>query len=288
MGRTRRTRLVASPGQKVNVNVIETDWHACRWGLKRPLSARFLGRGGADLSTGSINVSRVRVKCRLLVDFDGTIASVDTTDHLLERFAAPAWRDIEEDWKEGRIGSRECMVRQIDLVRASQAEMDEFVAGIEIDPEFPAFAELCARLGHNITVVSDGLDRMVQMVLQRHGLELPYYANHLEWRGEDRWRLTFPHARSDCQSLAGNCKCGFTDAAPHELSIVVGDGRSDFCVAGRADLVLAKGTLLDHCIEADLPHVAFADFGEATEILAGWLERRSATELGQQTQRAED
>ena len=85
-------------------------------------------------------MSRARLKCRLLVDFDGTIASVDTTDLLLERFAAPAWRDIEEDWKAGRIGSRECMVRQIDLVRASQPEMDEFVAGIEIDPEFPAFA----------------------------------------------------------------------------------------------------------------------------------------------------
>ena len=97
------------------------------------------------------------MKCRLLVDFDGTIASVDTTDLLLERFAAPAWRDIEEDWKAGRIGSRECMVRQIDLVRASQAEMDEFVAGIEIDPEFPSFATLCTRLGHSIAVVSDGL-----------------------------------------------------------------------------------------------------------------------------------
>jgi 2-hydroxy-3-keto-5-methylthiopentenyl-1-phosphate phosphatase len=228
------------------------------------------------------------VKCRLLVDFDGTIASVDTTDHLLARFAAPSWRDIEEDWKAGRIGSRECMVRQIDLVRASQTEMDEFVAGIEIDTEFPAFAELCARLGHSITVVSDGLDRMVEVVLRRHGLELPYYANHLEWCGDDRWRLAFPHARSDCQSLSGTCKCNFVADAPRELSIVVGDGRSDFCIAGRADLVLAKGALLDHCIENDLPHVAFADFGDATEILAGWLEGRITTDLGQQAQRAED
>jgi 2-hydroxy-3-keto-5-methylthiopentenyl-1-phosphate phosphatase len=233
-------------------------------------------------------VSRVRVKCRLLVDFDGTIASVDTTDDLLERFAAPAWRDIEEDWKAGRIGSRECMVRQIDLVRASQSEMDEFVAGIGIDPEFPAFAELCVRLGHSITVVSDGLDRMVQVALRRHGLKLPYYANHLEWRGDDRWQLTFPHARSDCQSLSGTCKCNLLSGTPHELSIVVGDGRSDFCIAGRADLVLAKGALLDHCIEAELPHVAFADFGEATEILAGWLECQGAADLGQQAQRAED
>jgi 2-hydroxy-3-keto-5-methylthiopentenyl-1-phosphate phosphatase len=240
------------------------------------------------VSTGSINVSRVHVKCRLLVDFDGTIASVDTTDHLLERFAAPAWREIEEDWKAGRIGSRECMVRQIDLVRASRAEMDEFVAGIEIDAEFPAFAKLCARSGHSITVLSDGLDRMVEVALRRHGLDLPYYANHLEWRGDDRWRLTFPHARSDCQSLSGTCKCKFIAETPRELSIVVGDGRSDFCIAARADLVLAKGALLDHCIEADLPHVAFADFGEATEILAGWLEGRTARDLGQQAQTAED
>jgi 2-hydroxy-3-keto-5-methylthiopentenyl-1-phosphate phosphatase len=268
--------------------VIETDWHACRWGLKRPMSARLLGRGEADLPTGSINESRVRVKCHLLVDFDGTIASVDTTDQLLERFAAPAWRDIEEDWKAGRIGSRECMVRQIDLVRASQAQMDEFVAGIEIDAEFPSFAAHCARLGHSVTVVSDGLDRMVEAALRRHGLELPHYANHLEWRGDDRWRLAFPHARNDCQSLSGTCKCYFVTGAPHELSIVVGDGRSDFCIAGRADLVLAKGALLDHCIEAELPHVAFADFGEATKILAGWLEGRTATDLGQQTLRAED
>jgi 2,3-diketo-5-methylthio-1-phosphopentane phosphatase len=228
------------------------------------------------------------VKCRLLVDFDGTIASVDTTDLLLERFAAPAWRDIEEDWKAGRIGSRECMVRQIDLVRASQAEMDEFVADIEIDPAFPSFATLCTRLGHSIAVVSDGLDRTVEAVLRRHGLALPYSANHLEWRGDDRWRLTFPHARSDCRALSGNCKCDFTAGAPRELSIVVGDGRSDFCVAGRADMVLAKSALLDHCIETDLPHFAFADFAEATEILAGWLEERTAADLAEPEQRAED
>jgi 2-hydroxy-3-keto-5-methylthiopentenyl-1-phosphate phosphatase len=228
------------------------------------------------------------MKCRLLVDFDGTIAPVDTTDLLLERFAAPAWRDIEEDWKSGQIGSRECMVRQIDLVRASQAEMDEFVAGIEIDPEFPTFATLCARLGHSIAVVSDGLDRTVDAVLRRHDLDLPHYANHLEWRGNDRWRLGFPHARNDCQALSGNCKCNFTAGSPRELSIVVGDGRSDFCVAGRADLVLAKGALLDRCIALDLPHFAFADFGEATEILAGWLERRTGTDHGEPAHRAED
>lgn len=217
----------------------------------------------------------------MFVDFDGTIAPVDTTDLLLERFAAPAWRDIEDDWKAGRIGSRECLVRQIDLVRASEAQMDAFVAGIEIDRAFPRFAALCQRLGHSVTVVSDGLDRTIEAVLGRHDIALPYYANHLQWCGGDRWRLAFPHARSDCQALSGNCKCRFSEGLPRQLRIVVGDGRSDFCVAGRADLVLAKGALADHCRAAGLPHLAFADFDEATLLLADWLADRAFADAGE-------
>jgi 2-hydroxy-3-keto-5-methylthiopentenyl-1-phosphate phosphatase len=180
------------------------------------------------------------------------------------------------------------MVRQIDLVRASPAELDHFVSGIEIDPGFSGFVALCARLGHNLAVISDGLDLTVEAVLRRYGLELPFAANHLEWCGRDRWRLTFPHARSDCQALSGTCKCNLTAGDPHELAVVVGDGRSDFCVADRADLVLAKGTLLDHCRKRQLPHFGFADFAEATNILASWLEERTVASINVPAQRAED
>ena len=43
-------------------------------------------------------------------------------------------------------------------------------------------------------------------------------------------------------------------AAHRGLDIVVGDGRSDFCIAERAQLVLAKGQLAAHCRAKDLPH----------------------------------
>jgi 2,3-diketo-5-methylthio-1-phosphopentane phosphatase len=224
----------------------------------------------------------------VFVDFDGTIAPVDTTDLLLERFAAPAWREIEDDWKAGRIGSRECLVRQIDLVRASEAEMDAFVAGIEIDRGFAPFARLCHRLGHSVTIVSDGLDRTIEAVLERFGLELPFHANRLQWQGGDRWRLSFPHARSDCRALSGTCKCRFTEGQPRQLRIVVGDGRSDFCVADRADLVLAKGALLEHCRAAAMPHLAFADFDDASLQLAGWLEHRQYADIGEPAARTEN
>lgn len=210
------------------------------------------------------------MKYQVLVDFDGTIATVDTTDLLLERFADPRWQEIEDDWKAGKMGSRECMLRQVDLVRATPAEIDDFVARIEIDPAFPDFVELCRQRGFDISVVSDGLDRTVGAVLARHDLELPFFANHMEWMGGDRWRLGFPHARGDCRMLQGNCKCQFTKVAPQTLRIVVGDGRSDFCFAGEAELVLAKGTLARHAAESGMPHFAIESFAEAVPLLAAW------------------
>ena len=216
------------------------------------------------------------MKCHVLVDFDGTIATVDTTDLLLEQFADPSWQEIEADWKAGRIGSRECMIRQIDLVRASPAEMDSFVDSIEIDPGVPAFIELCRSLGHRVSVVSDGLDRTVGAVLRRHELDVPFYANRLEHKGGRKWRLTFPWSRDDCKPLSGNCKCQFASPSGggRDIRVVVGDGRSDFCVAEGADLVLAKSSLARHCVANDLPHFAFSRFDEATSLFARWLDER--------------
>jgi 2,3-diketo-5-methylthio-1-phosphopentane phosphatase len=219
------------------------------------------------------------VKCRVLLDFDGTISETDTTDLLLERFADPAWHEIEDEWKAGRIGSRECMVRQIDLVRATPAELDAFIGTIRIDPGFRGFVERFRQLGHNLIVVSDGLDRTIRTVLDRADIDVPYFANHLQWRGHDRWRLAFPHARATCATLAGNCKCGRVEDGPRMVTIMVGDGRSDFCVAGRADLVLAKSSLLKHCRANDLAHCAFETFEEATALLARWLDARGVSEL---------
>lgn len=224
-------------------------------------------------------MSIAHVKCRVLLDFDGTISETDTTDLLLERFADPAWHEIEEEWKAGRIGSRECMVRQIDLVRATPSEMDAFIRTVRIDPGFRGFVQRFRALGHNLVVVSDGLDRTIRTVLDRADIDLPYFANHLQWRGDDRWRLTFPHAKSTCAMLAGHCKCSRVEEGPRLLTIMVGDGRSDFCVAGRADLVLAKGALLMHCRANDLPHYAFDTFEEATVLLARWLDGRAVVEV---------
>lgn len=214
------------------------------------------------------------MRINVYVDFDGTIAPDEPTDALFDRFADPSWREIEKEWQQGRMTSRDCMERQIALLRATPDEVDRFLADVTIDPDFTAFVRLCHRQDMRLVVVSDGLDRIVGTTLRGAGLSLPFYANELQWLGDDRWGLAFPHARRDCRVNMGNCKCSHRRAEPRAIDILVGDGRSDFCLAQRSDLVLAKNQLAVHCREAGVPHHRIRDFSDAIGLLASWCESR--------------
>lgn len=216
------------------------------------------------------------------VDFDGTIAPDDPTDALFDQFADPSWREIEDEWQSGRRSARDCMEQQVALLKATPEAIDDFLAEVKIDPAFPAFVQACRRQKAHVIVVSDGLDRVVDTVLNRAGLDLPFFANRLEWRGEDRWQLAFPYYRADCSAGMGNCKCSHRVAGAPIQEVMVGDGRSDFCIAGRSDLVLAKGQLAAHCVRERLPHVEIASFSEATTAINRWLKTRPATSIDPQ------
>jgi 2,3-diketo-5-methylthio-1-phosphopentane phosphatase len=210
------------------------------------------------------------------VDFDGTIAPSDPTDTVFDRFCDPSWRDLEQEWQQGRRTAQDCMARQVELLKAAPEAIDQLLHTIAIDPQFPRFVDLCRRWQLRVVVLSDGTDRVVRHVLRAAGMDLPFFANRLEWQGGERWKLSFPFARGDCTASLGNCKCGHRhQGRSGSLEIVVGDGRSDFCIAESSQLVLAKGQLAAHCRSKKIPHWPIEDFSDATAFLAGWLARNA-------------
>ena len=69
------------------------------------------------------------------------------------------------------------------------------------------------------------------------------------------------------------CKC----AVARELSgpvggpvVLVGDGKSDACLAGSADVVFAKSRLLDYCREQGIAHIPFTSFTDVLSIVKTW------------------
>jgi 2,3-diketo-5-methylthio-1-phosphopentane phosphatase len=208
---------------------------------------------------------------RVFVDFDGTISLEDTTDVVLERFADPSWQKVEAEWLAGQIGSRECMKRQVELIRATPEELDALCDEIPLDPQFPELVALCRSHDIPVTVVSDGLDRNILRMLARIDANVPVMANRLVYRGDRQWSLEFPYSSDACLSGAGNCKCLALDAEAETLRILIGDGRSDFCAAEDADLVLAKAALAEHCQNTGAPFIVFGNFAGATPLLADWI-----------------
>jgi 2-hydroxy-3-keto-5-methylthiopentenyl-1-phosphate phosphatase len=155
---------------------------------------------------------------------------------------------------------------------------------VEIDPAFSRFVKLCHDRGLSVTVLSDGLDIVVETVLRHAGIALPVLANCATATEADRWQLSFPHMRSNCASAAGNCKCAvLATRAPRAVfradSILVGDGRSDFCGATAAGAVFAKGKLIEHCRATRLRHIPFLEFSDLIPKFATWLHRHSTGDM---------
>ncbi len=211
----------------------------------------------------------------ILCDFDGTVSVEDVTDALLERHAHPDWIVLEQRWKAGAMGSRDCMAGQVGLLDADRGQLDALFAAMRIDRMFPAFVEAALAARIPVRIVSDGLDLAIDAILARHQLDhLPVAANRLEAAGPRRWRLAFPHADPACRVASGLCKCARVAAARAERPkvLLVGDGASDFCVAGAVDLVFAKHRLIEHCRAQGLPYVPITGFEDALVLLPALVE----------------
>lgn len=213
----------------------------------------------------------------VVCDFDGTISTDDATDRLFEAFAEREWLDIEAAWQDGKIGSRECLGLQVELLRARLADIVRLADTIEIDPHFKTFVEFCHRRGVALVVVSDGFDRMIRRILPRNGIgALPVFCNRLLATGRQQYRMTSPHRKLGCHADAATCKCAVVDswraAAAGTKVLFVGDGRSDFCVAQRAvDVVAAKSELLTHLRKIGVLCFPFATFADVRKLLGNLL-----------------
>ena len=209
---------------------------------------------------------------QLYCDFDGTITQQDATDYVLSRLADPEWELIESEWKAGHIGSAECMRRQIALIRATPETLDATLDEIAIDPYFVSFVEFCREHSIAVTIVSDGVDYFIRRILSRVRLEhLPILANQLVI-SEGSYLLTSPNASADCRSASGVCKCRVV-ALGGEPRIYIGDGRSDFCVSNKLEIVFAKQSLAVYCAQHAIPFIAYENFSHITTALRHLLPR---------------
>ena len=191
----------------------------------------------------------------VVCDFDGTATTEDIADALSIRYAGyDRWKRANDAFQAGAISFEQLLREIFEPLEATPEQVRAFaLERARFRPGFERLIELCRERGHPFVLASGGLDIYIRPALELlpaslvEGLELRANTARYVPGG---LALSFPyqHAAGAC-GTCGSCK----GAIVRELKekghsvIAIGDGNADRCMAGVADVLFARGRLLEWC-----------------------------------------
>jgi 2,3-diketo-5-methylthio-1-phosphopentane phosphatase len=208
------------------------------------------------------DLRKIREKYIFYFDFDNTLTSFDVLDDIIMRFSpTDEWMSLEKAWQAKEIGSKSCLIGQMDCVRVAPPKLNEYLRRVKVDPYFKKLLFMLRRKKIETVIVSDSFTYFIRRILRANGIrKMSLCANELKII-EDRMIPSFPHGNMDCPDCA-HCKKRHILTSRYEGKkvVYVGDGRSDYCAAMEADLVFAKGVLKGYLRREGKSFVPFRDF----------------------------
>ncbi|MBV8086510.1 MAG: HAD-IB family phosphatase [Chloroflexi bacterium] len=203
----------------------------------------------------------------IFLDFDGTITTRDTGVYLLERAGRPGWRELDEAYDRGEIGSLECMVKQwACLPVEDETLLRRISAEVPLEPGLHDLLAFLKDERAEVTILSDGFGFYASQIAEQLGVRC--LTNAVDWSSGE---MRFPNRNPDCEcALCGTCKRAPMEAAKARgrTIVFVGDGISDRRAADLADWLFAKDLLASWCDEQRLAYTPFATLSDVAAAVA--------------------
>lgn len=209
---------------------------------------------------------------RVFSDFDGTISAKDVGASLFNYFSDRRNSGTVKLWIEQRITSRECLWRECHYIKAGKDDMIAALNRIDIKAGFADFVTLLSARNIPLHIVSDGLDFYIDAFLSKAGFTgLDIHSNRAHFVNGSLYP-SFPYFASGC-GFCGTCKGERVKSLRQggELTIYIGDGFSDRCAVGVADVLFARDDLARLAQEKSVDWVGFADFYDIIEYFNKYL-----------------
>ncbi|MBI3602553.1 MAG: MtnX-like HAD-IB family phosphatase [Candidatus Omnitrophica bacterium] len=207
--------------------------------------------------------------CAVFIDFDNTITTVDVLDEIIQRFSINGnWLRYENLWREEKIGSKDCMEAQLKGIRVQKEILNRYLQSVKLDSSFPNLLALLRRYNVHPAILSDSFSYFIHTILKHHNIKnIPVYANTVRFEG-NRLIPSFPYRSAQCKRCA-HCKRAHLvkPSMSHKTTIYVGDGLSDVCAALEADIVFAKGRLIEYLKEVKKACLEFNNLKDVFDLL---------------------
>jgi 2,3-diketo-5-methylthio-1-phosphopentane phosphatase len=208
----------------------------------------------------------------ILVDFDGTITTRDAdfviADAARGEAARAVYAPLARAYESLEIGLAAYFEGYLAGLELSAAELERHAATVPCRPGFAAMASRCTEAGHQVRVVSEGLDAYILPILGLLGVSwLELSCNRLV-QGPAGPRVKPPLHAEPCERCL-NCK-GVHVRRAHAQGrrvVMVGNGASDLCAAREADRVFARDTLAELCQAERIPFSPWESFDEVEALL---------------------
>ena len=215
----------------------------------------------------------------ILVDYDGTIAQTDVSDTVMAEHVPGIWEAEAAAYDAGLMGSRRLMTWEMAQVDADPADLLATAAAQPHDPGFVPFVRRAQAAGIPVEVVSDGFGFFIRPALEALGVgELPVVTARTTFADRGA-AIAFPNGHPRCH-VCGTCKRN--RVLEHQAAGSGGRVHRRRGVGsvrrGLRDVVFAKHSLINICLEAGWPFQRWTEFEEIDAWLAGALRAWSTDE----------
>lgn len=207
----------------------------------------------------------------LVSDFDGTMTRREFYRLAIDRLIPPDGHDHWRDYREGRATHFDALNRYFRSIRATEEQMEELLAQMELEPRLAALVAALEAAGWRVVIASAGSAWYIERLLNQAGVRLEIHANPGSFAPATGLEMRLPTDSDFFSPELGIDKAEVVRAGLRQGAVVAfaGDGYPDADAARLvpAELRFARGDLASLLAAEGLPYRSFRRWAEVAESL---------------------
>lgn len=206
-------------------------------------------------------------------DFDGTLTDKDFYKIIMDDYLKDECKEKYNAWKAKKIKDIEYLGYVFKNIKRKEEEIDEDIMKISLDPFVGEFVDNIGAAGGEFIVVSAGSTYYIEKVFHRHGIEgVKIYSNKGVFKDEGI-HFDLDETSEFYSPVYGIDKAKVVSKLKKEYNKVfyAGDSHPDLEAAILADVIFARGSLVELLEKKNKEFIEFKNFNEVWTFIKTYL-----------------